>query len=83
MKITQLFLFSLALIFFLGCDTGKNGTETHEVLDENGLLSESYERRKSDFAKQGLYIKFYPDGKTIMEQTTYENDTINGELIRF
>ncbi len=83
MKNTQLSFFALALIFFLGCDTGKNATEIHEVRNENGVLVESYERRKSDFAKQGSYTKFYPDGKTIMEQTTYENDTINGEFIRF
>jgi antitoxin component YwqK of YwqJK toxin-antitoxin module len=55
---------------------------THEqidVKDANGT-TERYERRKRDFAKDGLYQKFYATG-TLAESATYRSDTLHGERV--
>ncbi len=72
----------LTILFIYSCGKG-NGIETHEVFSEEGTLTERYERRTSDYAKQGLYEAFYDDGITVMESINYENDTMDGLLIRF
>lgn len=51
--------------------------ETVEKRDGEGLL-ERYQRRKTDFAKEGLYQIFSPDG-ALLEEAHYFNDTLDGE----
>lgn len=51
--------------------------ETVEHRNENGQL-ERFERRKKDFAKEGVYRKFSPEG-VLMEEAQYKNDTLDGE----
>jgi antitoxin component YwqK of YwqJK toxin-antitoxin module len=53
-----------------------SATEIAETRDEQGRL-ERYERRKKDFAKEGLYQKFHPNGKVAIE-AHYVNDTLHG-----
>jgi antitoxin component YwqK of YwqJK toxin-antitoxin module len=55
----------------------ENPLETVETRDAEGRL-ERYQRRKTDFAKEGLYQKFAPDGK-LLEEAHYLNDTLDGE----
>ena len=55
--------------------------ETVETKDEQGR-TERFERRKKDFAKNGLYQKLQPDGKLIQE-AHYVNDTLEGEFKYF
>lgn len=77
----KLFLFSFLLIIGgLGCSSD---VELHRVTDENGFLVEEYQRRKKDYAKQGLYKAYYAGSENIMELAHYENDKMNGEFIRF
>ncbi len=73
--------FSCLLFFtlFIAC-TG-SALETVETKDEQGRL-ERYERRKKDFAKDGLYQKFHPDGK-LFQEAHYTNDTLDGECKYF
>ncbi len=68
----SLFFFSLLLVF--SC---KSKLETIETKDEFGYLIK-YSRAKSDYAKQGLYTKYYPSGN-IYEEANYVNDTLHGE----
>ncbi len=51
--------------------------ETVENRDSDGRL-ERYQRRKTDFAKEGLYQRFSPEG-TLLEEAHYLNDSLNGE----
>jgi len=55
----------------------ENPLETVESRDESGQL-ERYQRRKTDFAKEGLYQKFALDGR-LLEEAHYLNDTLDGE----
>lgn len=55
--------------------------ETIDAKDEQGRL-ERYQRRKKDFAKEGLYQKFHPDGK-VYHEAHYANDTLHGECKYF
>jgi antitoxin component YwqK of YwqJK toxin-antitoxin module len=64
----------IGLFFLIGC----SDLETTEVKDENGNVIEKYTRRKTDFAKQGMYQAFSPEG-TLMEEANYVNDTLDGE----
>ncbi len=66
------FLLSLLLVF--SC---KSKLETIETKDEYGYLIK-YSRKKTDYAKQGLYTKSYPTG-TLYEEANYVNDTLHGE----
>jgi len=66
------FLFSLVLIF--SCNSK---LETIETKDEYGYAIK-YSRKKTDFAKQGLYTKYYPSGG-LYEEANYVNDTLHGE----
>lgn len=52
-------------------------TETVEVRDPDGRL-ERYERRKSDYAKEGRYQRFSAEGG-LVEEAFFKNDTLDGE----
>lgn len=58
------------------------GVETVEVRDSVYGYVERFERKKEDFARQGLYEKFSEDGKKI-ETAYYESDSLNGLRIVF
>ena len=66
---------SLFLFCLVYC--GNNPVETVEHRDERGQL-ERFERRKKDFAKEGLYQRFSDTGN-LLEEALYSNDTLNGE----
>ncbi len=66
------FLFCLLLI--LSCNSKLENIETK---DEDGYLIK-YSRKKTDYAKQGHYMKYYPSG-ILYEEANYVNDTLNGE----
>jgi antitoxin component YwqK of YwqJK toxin-antitoxin module len=69
------FLLLFASFCLLAC-TDKN-IETIKVKDDNGILTEQFTRNKKDFAKQGLYQNFYPNG-TIKEESHYQNNQLDG-----
>jgi antitoxin component YwqK of YwqJK toxin-antitoxin module len=73
------FLFRLAvgLLVLSQIFCKENSLETVESRDAEGRL-ERFQRRKTDFAKEGLYQKFAPDGK-LLEEASYRNDTLDGE----
>jgi antitoxin component YwqK of YwqJK toxin-antitoxin module len=70
---------ALVLLTFASC---KEKLETVENKDENGHLIEVYTRRVSDYAKEGLYIRYDSEGKKI-EQSHYQNDTLQGERLLY
>jgi len=51
--------------------------ETIKTRNEFGHV-ERYERRKKDFAKEGLYQRFHKDGY-LVEEAHYSNDSLHGE----
>ena len=55
----------------------QSNVETTETRDAEGRI-ERFQRRKTDFAKEGLYQKFAADGK-LLEEAHYRNDTLDGE----
>jgi antitoxin component YwqK of YwqJK toxin-antitoxin module len=59
-----------------------SGNETIKVHDDNGVLTEEYRRNKKDFAKNGPYLAFYPDGAKL-EEARYVRDTLDGIRKRF
>lgn len=63
----------LLLLLLVSC----SNVETVENTDENGNRFR-YERRKNDFAKEGLYQRFDAQGK-LVEEATYANDSLHGE----
>lgn len=63
----------LLLFLFASC----SNLETVENTDENGIRIR-YERRKNDFAKEGLYQRYDAQGK-LVEEATYANDSLHGE----
>jgi len=66
-------LIILSLIFFFfSC----SDLETVEVT-ENGILIESYTKKKSDGTKHGTYISYFPTGKK-NEESQYVDGKING-----
>jgi len=67
----------LVILFSCGGDI-----EIVEQKNEEGKIVERFQRRKSDFAKQGFYEKFSPEGVKI-EEATFENDTLDGKRIIF
>ncbi len=66
----------LPLLLIAACKTGS--IESVENRDDKGQLLEKFDRRKKDFAKEGKYQAFYPNG-TIREEAFYQNDTLTGE----
>ena len=66
----------LPLLLLAACKTGS--IETIENRDDKGQILEKFDRRKKDFAKEGQFQAFYPNG-TIKEEAFYQNDTLTGE----
>ncbi len=54
-----------------------NGLETVETKDDYGYQIK-YTRRKTDYAKEGLYVKLDEKGNKY-EEAQYKNDQLNGE----
>ena len=69
-------LFFVSLLVFANCST--SNLETVENKDENGRVVERFTRLKKDFAKEGRYQAFYPNGTT-REDAFYRHDTLDGE----
>lgn len=63
-----------ALALLAAC---QSDIETVENRDEHGRL-ERYQRRKKDFAKEGLYERFHQTGYRL-ESAHYTNDSLDGE----
>ncbi len=80
MKPTKYILFIFLVLILQSC---RSKTELHQVFDESGNLVEEYTRNIEDFSKEGLYTRFYEDGKTPAEQATYVRDTLDGWKIFF
>ncbi len=70
---TKILIFALALSL-IGC-TGK--TETVEVKNDAGVVTEVYTRNKKDFGKEGTY-KAYDDQGKLMEEANYKADKLDG-----
>jgi antitoxin component YwqK of YwqJK toxin-antitoxin module len=70
--IRQLAIFILLFSFFTSCKY-----ETIEELDLQGNI-EKFERRKSDFAKHGLYQRFSQEGQ-LLEEAHYQDNQLQGE----
>ncbi len=62
------------LLFLTACESN---VETVENRNAFGHL-ERYQRRKKDFAKEGLYQRFHEKGYLI-EEAHYRHDTLDGE----
>lgn len=75
MKNSHITLFLVGIILLSNC--ANSPVETVEHRDEKGQL-ERFERRKKDFAKEGLYQRFTPAGQ-LLEEAHYRNDTLDGE----
>ncbi len=78
-----LILLFFAALLCTGLGTACTGSqiETIETKDEQGR-TERYQRRKQDFAKEGLYQKLQADGK-VLKEAHYLNDTLEGECKYF
>lgn len=78
-------LFMLGVIGLAGnnCSGGEGRTpvEQVETTDEYGN-QEVYTRRKSDYAKEGLYTKLTPQRQK-MEEAFYRNDTLDGRRVLY
>lgn len=69
---------ALAILVLVSC---KKKTETVETTDEAGNKIR-YERRLNDYAKEGSFLKFDPNGKKL-EEAHYTNDTLDGLRILY
>lgn len=65
----------LLLLFQVFCK--ENPIETVESRNPEGQL-ERWQRRRQDFAREGLFQRFSPEGK-LLEEAHYANDTLDGE----
>lgn len=74
MRLSGTYAWLLPLLLFSACQPD---IETVETRDEHGRL-ERYQRRKKDFAKEGLYQRFHEKGY-LMEEARYTNDSLDGE----
>jgi len=72
----------LAVLSILALVSCKEKLERVENRNEEGTLIEVYTRRVSDYAKEGLYIRYDDEGRKI-EEAHYTNDTLQGERILF
>ena len=70
---TRNIIFVFMLPFLISCGSD---FETIEVKEE-GKVVETYTRRKSDFAKHGVYTSYSPDGEKY-EVSNYENNKLHG-----
>ena len=67
--------FCSMLLLLFSCQG--NPVETIENQNPEGQ-TERYQRRKKDFAKEGLYQRLSPQGQ-LLEEAHYVNDTLEGE----
>lgn len=67
------FLFIFLSLLFFSC----SDLETVEV-KEGDVIVESYTRNKSNFAKQGAYSRFSPEGK-LLEKSEYVDNQLHGK----
>jgi antitoxin component YwqK of YwqJK toxin-antitoxin module len=67
----------ILLVVFGALYCGSSAVETVEFRNERGQR-ERYQRLKHNFAKQGLYQRFAPEGH-LLEEAHYANDTLEGE----
>ncbi|MCO6475224.1 MAG: toxin-antitoxin system YwqK family antitoxin [Phaeodactylibacter sp.] len=74
----NIILSGLTLVFLVAC---QSNVEQVEAEDSYGY-TEKYERRKTDFARHGLYEKFTPGGQKL-EEAHYTNDTLDGLRILY
>lgn len=63
----------LALACLFACSSDLETVEQRN--DQNQLIR--FQRRKSDFARQGVYQRFYPSG-ILAEEAVYVHDTLDG-----
>jgi antitoxin component YwqK of YwqJK toxin-antitoxin module len=77
MKGKYVFLFFSFWLVSCGSDL-----ETIEVKNDEGVIVETYTRKKVDYAKEGLYQKFSDQG-VLIEKSNYRNDTLEGERTLF
>lgn len=70
-------IFGLALLLLFQISCKENPLETVEVRDDVGGL-ERFQRNKKDFAKEGLYQRFSPEG-VLLETAQYHQDQLEGE----
>lgn len=64
------------LLFFIACSP--SDIEQIETKNESGQVVERFSRRKKDFAKEGRYQAFYPNG-TVREEAIFRGDSLDGE----
>lgn len=77
MRVHQFHFLPVVFIPILLLTACQSDIETVESRDEYGRL-ERFERRKKDFAKQGLYQRFHEQGY-LLEEAHFSNDTLDGE----
>lgn len=75
MKNIPVIVFFSGLIWLVSCVNSP--VEMVEHRNDQGQL-ERFERRKKDFAKEGVYQKFSAEG-VLLEEAHYRNDTLEGE----
>ncbi len=73
--------FCCLIVLAYSCKSNSNRVETIENKDHDGY-TERYQRRVSDYAKEGLYVKIDPQGKKV-EEATYTSDTLHGWRILY
>lgn len=78
MQIANFFL-RLGVVLLVAFQTfcTQNPIETTEARNDRGQL-ERWQRRKDNFAKEGLYQRFSPEGK-LLEEAHYVADSLEGE----
>jgi antitoxin component YwqK of YwqJK toxin-antitoxin module len=76
MKYTLFALLSLTVL------TACSDLERVEVKDANGVVTERYSRRKSDYAREGKFEKFSASGIKVQE-ANYANDLLEGQRTIF
>ena len=78
MKKSNIFrLLAGSVLFCLAYSCVNSPVEKVEHRNEQGQL-ERFERRKKDFAKEGLYQRFSENG-ALLEEAHYTNDSLDGE----
>lgn len=68
---------SVVLLFVFQAFCTPNPIETTEAKNDRGQL-ERWQRRKDNFAKEGLFQRFSPEG-VLLEEANYRADSLDGE----
>ena len=68
---------SAILLLFCQLFCAQNPVETTEAKNDRGQ-TERWQRRKDNFAKEGLYQRFSPEG-ILLEEASYRGDSLEGE----